>query len=561
MKAIQAKIQTWKKRLKKLKESPDFRKLELSIVSRDPLYWLENYAITQDEHDESIPFKPFPEYEIWKTLKNLWFTKHILLVSKSRQIMVSWFCVAMILWEVLYRNGRRMCVLSKRGEDANALINRMVHILSFLPREITPNWNLRKGQNYCLIIPDKKNTVMAYPSGPDKVRSQTFSRIFADEMAFQDKAQEIYKAATPTIRGGGFLVGVSSANSGSFFKQLIDMATQEFVAQAPQELQVFPQNFQEARALADSMGPRQPQGTALFDSKVKGICVLWLHYTAHEDKRSEEWLKHAQRGMEPNAWLQEMEIDFRVSVGQKVFYVPPYCIVDEIRLLPNRIWVRALDFGYQAPTACLWAQYDTKMGELYVYREYYVAGQSVSQHKKNLAKIQLQDWHVLGIEPYDGMYSDEIYDISLIDPQAKAKTVNTEWGLCSLIELYAAESVEKIEGIEVNISQTFVPAGKKPVDAIHKLQDMFKQGTVKISQQCKNLLFELDNFVDNEDRLERGLKPNNKHDHLVDCLLFIVQALPVFSQGYSPPPKTITEVGKHVKQTAEKLQLDDEEIF
>jgi phage FluMu gp28-like protein len=51
------------------------------------------------------------------------------------------------------------------------------------------------------IICANGSTIMAIAQGAEKMRSYTFSAILSDEMGFQDKAEEAYTAALPTIEG------------------------------------------------------------------------------------------------------------------------------------------------------------------------------------------------------------------------------------------------------------------------------------------------------------------------------------------------------------------------
>jgi len=53
------------------------------------------------------------------------------------------------------------------------------------------------------------------------LRQYTSSLIISDEMAFQEKAEEAYIAARPTLIGGGKFIGISSPNYKEFFYQMV----------------------------------------------------------------------------------------------------------------------------------------------------------------------------------------------------------------------------------------------------------------------------------------------------------------------------------------------------
>jgi len=49
----------------------------------------------------------------------------------------------------------------------------------------------------------------------------TASGIFADEMAFQEQAEDAFTAARPTFLGGGRFTGVSTPNFRNFWYRMV----------------------------------------------------------------------------------------------------------------------------------------------------------------------------------------------------------------------------------------------------------------------------------------------------------------------------------------------------
>jgi hypothetical protein len=103
-----------------------------------------------------------------------------------------------------------------------------------------------------------------------------------------------------------------------------------------------------------------------------GFTAVALHYKAdpskdydHPDpetrKAAEEWFAEARRSFpDPNKWAQEMELNWWVSDGTRVY--PQFMQTDhcgEIKYKTRRKIYRAWDFGWITP-ACLIAQIDAK---------------------------------------------------------------------------------------------------------------------------------------------------------------------------------------------------------
>jgi hypothetical protein len=201
---------------------------EVRVAANDLHYYLEHFVVTQDEHDKDLPFKalPYQEKPYLHELADLFLTEPLLLVEKSRQMLVTWIMIACHLWDAQFHEGRRIFLQSKKELDANALVDRAKFIYQNYPEPyrtiIHASFSARDPMAYLrLEFPKQKSIVQGTPQGADVLRQYTASRIFSDEMAFQDRAEEAYIAARPTITGGGSFIGVSSPNFKNFFWRLV----------------------------------------------------------------------------------------------------------------------------------------------------------------------------------------------------------------------------------------------------------------------------------------------------------------------------------------------------
>ena len=197
-------------------------------VAADPCLFL-SYVETLDEHDLDHPIKRFPprnatdvmaDWErpltyLWE-LAELWHTKPLIAVLKSRQMLMTWLFLSLYLWDPAYHVGRRIFLQSKKEEDAKELLNRQKGMLKRLPACIRPRYRATTTR---IQFYEHDSEIRAMPQGADQVRSYTFSGGYVDEAAFQELFEASYGACLPTIEGGGKLTVVSTA-APSFFIDL-----------------------------------------------------------------------------------------------------------------------------------------------------------------------------------------------------------------------------------------------------------------------------------------------------------------------------------------------------
>ena len=198
------------------------------MIRRCPPFGL-NFVWTLDEHDEGRPIKRFPSHEempaLWD-LARVWWHEPLVIVAKSRQVLVSWLFVSLHLMDAMLNRGRRVFFQSKKEADAIALVERARHIYDWFPAEIRPRVIPKaagavSGKPPRLRFVGRQSEIVAFPQGADQVRSYTFSSGFCDEAGFMDEFEGAYGAVKPTIDGGGRLTVVSSASPG-FFQDLYE---------------------------------------------------------------------------------------------------------------------------------------------------------------------------------------------------------------------------------------------------------------------------------------------------------------------------------------------------
>ncbi|MBL7197756.1 MAG: hypothetical protein ISS47_06620 [Candidatus Omnitrophica bacterium] len=189
-------------------------------ITRHPWYWIQEMVYTNDEHDGENPIKKFPDKEHLKIICDYWHREPLILIPKSRQLMMTWLFVACYLWDTQFARGRLNFFQSKKEEDADRLVKRAYFIWQHQPDWIKNTFPA--AYRFChLEFPQGSSEIWGVPQGGDQLRSHTASGIFSDEMAFQPEAESAYTGAKPTIDGGGRFTGVSSAHPG-FFQYLVE---------------------------------------------------------------------------------------------------------------------------------------------------------------------------------------------------------------------------------------------------------------------------------------------------------------------------------------------------
>jgi len=220
--------------IKKVSEDPALQDMEWWSCHDDPYYFLTNWAYTLDVHAVSDVIKPFPKREYLRIIVDVWLKNNLLLVPKSRQMMMSWLFTSLYLWDTQFHEGRLTFFQSKKADDADDLVKRAKFVFdrepSFLRRfyidgrffdlKVNPQHGGQHTQGK-LVFPEINSEIRGIPEGGDIIRMHTASGILSDEMAFQPEAEDAYTAAKPTISSKGRFTGVSTAEDNTFFEDLV----------------------------------------------------------------------------------------------------------------------------------------------------------------------------------------------------------------------------------------------------------------------------------------------------------------------------------------------------
>jgi hypothetical protein len=320
-------------------------------IMTDPIEFLRG-AKTIDQVDKKNPIKPFPVHlEYIQLFIRIWEEEDRLLIPKSRRMKMSWINIGLFLWDTMFHIGRHNAFVSKKEDDADDLVKRAKILLenyddTWFPKSEFPKWNY----TFCrLDFPELSSKIEAFAHGADQLRAYTLSGIMADEMAFWEKAEDMYSASVPTLEGGGKFVGISSPGPGFFKRLVFDQLEQtEGDESVSAELTRAERHF-------------PLEGVTVWRNPKNKFIVIELHYTADPAKRTPEFKAYIKSSVSKKKYMQEYELAWESFAGLAVYpEFDPSMHLSEKMLDPELglPLLRGWDFGLTP--ACIVAQVQGK---------------------------------------------------------------------------------------------------------------------------------------------------------------------------------------------------------
>jgi hypothetical protein len=165
----------------------------LLLCQDDPWFWLVNFVRTVQKDEFSNGGLPvvnlFPPIPYLRVVFDGMFRYRKLVVDKSRQMMLSWICMAYYLYWGLFGHHEQILIQTKKEEDAGNLVKRCFFMYDNLRRWMRPKHTYREGSGGRLSFPGRGSEIRGIPAGSgaaDQIRSANPSRYFLDEGGFID---------------------------------------------------------------------------------------------------------------------------------------------------------------------------------------------------------------------------------------------------------------------------------------------------------------------------------------------------------------------------------------
>lgn len=207
------------------------RAAEMEYCRGDPEYFIETYVKIESKEPGQF-IRPF---SLWPKQKEALASMHahrLNVILKARQLGITWLALAYAAFTGLLWENRLVICLSKTEDGAKELIRRLAVILSHMPfvyaeDKVPYGWSGAVFRATALEVKitfpsGNVSTFSAFPSSPSVARGLTADLLIMDEWAFQQFAEEIWKAVFPTINNvyGGKVIGLSTIERGTLFETL-----------------------------------------------------------------------------------------------------------------------------------------------------------------------------------------------------------------------------------------------------------------------------------------------------------------------------------------------------
>ena len=191
----------------------------------DGLFWL-GHVLTRDEADPLNSVKPFPvDLHYLRELWELFTDRNLVVIAKSRQMLVSWVVAAFCVWTARSKPHQAVYWQAQKSEDAVSMVCAPdgaamarcqfieAHLPDWLRQDVKPIQGVLQYPNGSII--------QALAGGADKIRGKTASLVVLDEFAHMMEQKEIYTSVAPLIQKGAKAIIVSTPNgSNNYFSTL-----------------------------------------------------------------------------------------------------------------------------------------------------------------------------------------------------------------------------------------------------------------------------------------------------------------------------------------------------
>lgn len=198
--------------LQRLREEPHLVPAMKEYFKENPVDFINAFGVTFDPRmaelglPTTMPFILFPKQEEWiDWLVDRWKKREDGLTEKSRDMGLSWLCVAVAVWMWLFHNGSVVGFGSRKEEyvdklgDPKSLFWKIRQFIAYLPPEFQPaGWDEKKYAPHMRIINPENASSIIGEAGDNIGRGNRTSIYFKDESAFYERPEAIDAALSQT---------------------------------------------------------------------------------------------------------------------------------------------------------------------------------------------------------------------------------------------------------------------------------------------------------------------------------------------------------------------------
>ena len=202
------------------KEHPAYLLMHVECVDQKTGERFE-FNLVDDDEAKTLGIEPRVAGWFWQRELLDWSLEHDwTIVLKGRQLGVTWVYAGEALWTMLAFPGSAVLCYSINEDEASQLVNRVWDMYQSLPAHLQmgtevlkPARGHRPHTEIELRHPDGRiSTITGMASTARAGRGRTAKLLLLDEFAFQQYAQQTWKAVIPAVADGGRVRIISTAN-------------------------------------------------------------------------------------------------------------------------------------------------------------------------------------------------------------------------------------------------------------------------------------------------------------------------------------------------------------
>jgi len=177
-------------------------------ATRDPYLWATRYTQTYNEHWQEegrpSPYEPFPQWPYIQHVFDLLRLRRIVWLEKSRDMMVSWICVAYLTLEAMKVPQRGILFQTQKDDKVKELVKYAKCLYRHQPRWIKEAYPLAKSMRLQAddsLVFAHGGRIVGIPGGANQIRTYHPWGYLNDESSFQPDAGECYNEALSAVKG------------------------------------------------------------------------------------------------------------------------------------------------------------------------------------------------------------------------------------------------------------------------------------------------------------------------------------------------------------------------
>lgn len=280
-----------------------------------PVEFITDWGMTFDPRNAEVglpttmPFLLFPKQaEFIMYLRRKWLAREDGLAEKSRDMGVSWLCVAFAVWLWTFHAGTVAGFGSRKEEyvddlnDPKSLFWKVRRYIELLPVEFQPaGWNPKKHAPFMSIVNPENGSAIVGESGDNIGRGNRTSIYFKDESAFYERPESIDAALSQT---SNCKIDVSTPNG---------------------------------------------NGNPFYRKRHSGKVEVFTFHWRDDPRKGPEWYAKQQNDLDPVVLAQEVDIDYNASTSDA--WIPGALVEVAQRLGPadveaNGPWMVSVDAAH-----------------------------------------------------------------------------------------------------------------------------------------------------------------------------------------------------------------------